>query len=240
MAWLGKRVGNGGPAETAVQGMSALEGGRFAAVLSAVALLFSGYSLWETSLREADVRVFVPPVIQFSAPYQNTNFEVIAVPVTLANEGARTATVLSMELVATDPRTGAAKKFYAADLGRWTMERTRAGAYEPFAPLSLSGRSSRTEQVLFYTRGEDQKPNELIRETGPYGFTLTLDVAESEAKPSVTFERALLNYDARAFNEGTLPLYSADWRASSNARSLDKSADESVDTNANKGANKGE
>jgi hypothetical protein len=29
----------------------------------------------------------------------------------------------------------------------------------------------------------------------------------------VTFERALLNYDARAFNEGTLPLYSSDWRA---------------------------
>ena len=232
MAWLGKRVSNGDPAETAVQGMSALEGGRFAAVLSAVALLFSGYSLWETSLKDADVRVFVPPVIQFSAPYQNSNFEVIAVPVTLANEGARTATVLSMELVATDPRTGASKKFYAADLGRWTMERTRSGAYEPFAPLSLSGRSSRTEQVLFYTRGADQKPDELIREVGPYDFTLTLDMAESEAKPSVRFERALLNYDARAFNEGTLPLYSADWRASSSARNVDQNADKSVDKNA--------
>jgi len=218
MALLGKRGVNGDPAETAAHGISAMEGGKFAAVLSAVALAFSGYSLWETSLKEADVRVFVPPVIQFSAPYQNSNFEVIAVPVTLANEGARTATVLSMELAATDPRTGATKKFYAADLGRWTMERTRSGAYEPFAPLSLPGRSSRTEQVLFYTRGEDQKPNELIREVGAYGFTLSLDVAESEAKPSVNFERALLNYDARAFNEGTLPLYSADWRASSNAK----------------------
>lgn len=97
------------------------------------------------------------------------------------------------------------------------MERTRAGAYAPFAPISLAGRTSRSESVLFYTRGEEQKPNELIRAAGPYRFALTLDVAESASKPTVTFERSLLNYDARAFNEGTLPLYSSDWRSSSNA-----------------------
>lgn len=206
------------PAGTTAQGLATLEGGKFAAVLSAIALAFSAYSLWETSLKQADVHVFVPPVVQYSAPYQNSNFEVVAVPVTLANEGARTATVLSMELVATDPRTKQTKRFYAADLGRWTMERTRSGAYEPFAPLSLSGRSSRTEQVLFYTRGEDQKPDQLIREPGAYDFSLVLDIAEAQAKPTVSFQRALMHYDARAFNEGTLPLYSADWRAASNAK----------------------
>jgi hypothetical protein len=55
---------------------------------SAIALLFSGYSLWDTSLKAADLRAFVPPVIQFPAPYHNSNFEVIAVPITLTNEGA--------------------------------------------------------------------------------------------------------------------------------------------------------
>ena len=79
--------------------------------------------------------------------------------------------------------------------------------------------SSRTESVLFYTRGDDQKPNELIREVGPYQFTLTLDVAESRDKPTVAFERSLLFYDARAFNERTIPLYSSDWRSSSNTGS---------------------
>jgi len=83
--------------------------------------------------------VFVPPAIQYSAPYQNSNFEVIAVPLTLTNEGARTATVLAMELSVTDPRTKQTKHFYAANFGRWTMERTRTGAYEPFAPISLGG-----------------------------------------------------------------------------------------------------
>ena len=195
-----------------------MEGGKIAAALSLVALAFSGYSLWETSLKQADVQVFVPPVIQYSAPYQNSNFEVIAVPVTLANEGARTATVLSMELAVTDPRKKVTKLFYAADFGRWSMERTRARTYEPFAPLSLAGRSSRTESVLFYTRGEEQQPNEIIREVGEYSFKLTLDVAEDGQKPSVSFDRWLLHYDARAFNEGTLPMYSADWSAASNAK----------------------
>jgi len=204
-------------ADVAAQAATSVDGGKLAVFVSAIALVFSGYSLWETSLKAADLHAFVPPVIQFAAPYQNSNFEVIAVPITLTNEGARTATVLSMELAVTDPRSNQTKRFYAADFGRWTMERTRTGAYAPFAPMSLAGRESRTESVLFYTRGEEEKPNELIRQPGPYQFTLTLDVAESAAKPNVSFERKLLAYDARAFNEGTLPLFSSDWRAAKSA-----------------------
>jgi hypothetical protein len=200
-------------ADIATQAATSVNGGTLAVIVSGVALLFSGYSLWETSLKAAEVRAFVPPVIQFAAPYQNTNFEMIAVPITLTNEGARSATIVAMELAVTDPRTSQTKRFYAADFGRWTMEKTRAGAYQPFAPISLPGRTSRTESVLFYTRGQAEKPNELIRAAGPYRFTLTFDIAESEAKPALSFERVLLGYDARAFTEGTLPLYSSDWGA---------------------------
>jgi hypothetical protein len=53
--------------------------------------------LWESSLRPADIHLYVPPVIQFAAPYQNSNFEMIAIPLTVANEGAQTGTLLSME-----------------------------------------------------------------------------------------------------------------------------------------------
>lgn len=218
MARFADRAREAGSPETATQGLNALEGGRLAAILSAVALLFSGYSLWETSLKQADVQIFVPPVIQYTSPYQNSNFEAIAVPVTLTNEGARTATIVSMQLAVTDPRTNQTKHFYAADFGRWTMERTRSGAYEPFAPISLAGRSSRTEQVLFYTRGDDQKPNQLIEAVGPYKFELVFDVAESKDKPTITFDRSLVFYDARAFQERTLPMYSADWQSSSNTK----------------------
>lgn len=215
--------------QTAALAATRGEGSRTAAIVSAIALVFSAYSLWETSLKRADVAAFVPPVIHFAQPYQNSNFEMISIPVTLTNDGARTGTVLSMELTVTDPRSGAAKLFYAADLGNWSIERARSRAFTPFAPISLQGRTSRTENVLFYTRGDDQKPNEIIRELGPYQMTLTLEVAEAEdfgaidrlwksPPPTLSFERELKFYDARAFQTGTIPLYARDWRSATNAR----------------------
>ncbi len=223
MALLSRRIGRDA-GDVAVDTVIKREGGRIATFVALIALAFSAYSLWETSLKQPDVRIFVPPVIQFSAPYNNSNFEVIAIPVTFANEGARTGTVLSMELAVTDPRSNQTKLFYAADFGRWTMEKTRAGTYQPFAPISLAGRASRTETVLFYTRGEDQKPPQLIQETGPYQFKLTIEQAVADdlgpidewlakGETAVSFERELRHYDARAFNNGTLPLYAKDWRS---------------------------
>ena len=196
----------------------------FATLASAAALLVSGYSLWSTSLQRPQLRAFVPPVIHYAAPYQNNNFEVLAVPVTLTNEGARTGTVLSMELAVTDPRTNATKRFYAADFGRWSMERTRSNAYLPFAPISLAGRASRTETVLFYTRGEQEKPAQIIREPGAYHFKLQLEEATVEdfgffdrvwqrGSGALEFERELKFYDARAFTTGTLPMFAKDWKS---------------------------
>ena len=188
---------------------------------SAVALLFSAYSLWETRLKQSDLQVFVPWVIEYSSPYQNSNFEAIIIPITISNEGARTGTVLSLELDVTDPMTNQTKRFYAANFGRWTMERTRSGAYQPFAPIALPGYSSRTETVQFYTRGEDEQPPQVIRQEQVYRFTMTLrDVAnERRAPATVSFERELRHYDARAFNAGTLWLYPKDWHTAKQAAS---------------------
>ena len=238
MPLLGRkfRIGDtNDPNEVAQQTAGGVDGNRIAAAVSAIALTFSAYSLWDTSLKQADVALFVPPVIQYAAPYNNntSNFEMIAIPVTFTNEGARTGTVLSMELAVTDPRTSQTKRFYAADFGRWSMERTRSGAYQPFAPLSLAGRSSRTESVLFYTRGEMEKPNQLIQDIGSYGFALSFELAEGDdfgaldrlfkSNPGVlTFERELKFYDARAFQNGTIPLYSSDWRSASTTKAPQK------------------
>jgi hypothetical protein len=203
-------------------------GGRIAAVVSAIALLFSGYSLWDSSLRAPSIEVFVPPVIQYSSPYQNSNFEVIAVPVTLVNSGGRSGTVLSMELQAKGQNGAETKHFYAADFGRWTMEKARANAYEPFAPMSLAGKGSRTETVLFYPKSPGEKPDQLIREPGKYQFRLVLDEARpadfgpldrvSLNKPAeLNFEMELRFYDARAFQNGALPMYSTTGRSGRSA-----------------------
>jgi hypothetical protein len=205
-------------------------GGLAATLLSAVAVLFSGYSLWDTALKNADLRIYVPRVIYYAAPYQNTNFEMIQVPVTITNEGAQTGTVLHLDLAVTDPRTKQTKHFYAAEFGVWSMERTRTRSYTGFAPLSLAGRESRTESILFYTRGDDEKPEQIIREVGPYEFTLTATLARdtggltgltggaADTKPiTVAFERTLPFFDARAFENGTIYMPSKDWTSSSSA-----------------------
>lgn len=184
---------------------------------------FSAFSLWETRLKAPDLRMFVPPVIEYAAPCQNCNFEVLGIPITIANEGARAGTVLSLELAVTDPKTNQTKLFYSANFGRWTPERARTNAYQAFAPIVLSGYSSKTETVLFYTRGEEQQPPQIIRETQSYQFTLKLEQAVVQdlgpvdrmlvrGPVSISFERVLRQYDARAFNTGSLQLYAADWR----------------------------
>jgi len=199
-------------------------GGAATAAISVLALVFSGYSLWDSSLKAPDLKFFVPPVVQYSAPYNNSNFEMIEVPITFVNNGGRTGTVLSMQLEATNEKTKETKHFYAANFGRWSMEKTRSLAYEPFAPISLAGKASRTETVQFYTSGASEKPDQLIRDPGVYQLRVMLDEAQADdfgvldrlvsRKPdtlSVSVE--LREYDARAFENGTLPLYSTTGRS---------------------------
>ena len=103
---------------------------------SLVAMIVSAYSLWETSLKRSKLKVFVAPVIRYASPYQNTNFEVFAIPVTITNAGARAGTVMSIALQVTDPDRKVSKRFYSADLGQWGIEKARQGEFRPFAPIS--------------------------------------------------------------------------------------------------------
>src|SRR5262249_31958391 len=65
---------------------------------SAAAVVVSAYSLYQTTLKRAAIKVFVSPVIRYASPYQNSNFEALAVPVTLTHEGARTGSCGARDL----------------------------------------------------------------------------------------------------------------------------------------------
>jgi hypothetical protein len=212
-----------GSNDLAVQGGLKSEGGIVVAAISGVALLFSAYSLWETSLKASDLQIFVPPVVYYSSPYNNSNFEMISIPVTLMNDGAQPGTALHLDLEVTNPKTKETKRFYSAEFGVWSMDRTRARAYTGFSPITLQGHSSRAESVLFYTRGAEEKPDQVINEPGTYQFKLTLVAAEGSSSGwfsfgsnnpvSITFERVLPFYDARAFEQGTIFMHAPDWAA---------------------------
>lgn len=198
--------------------------GRWSGLGSVLAVIFSAFSMYSTSLKQPELRVFVPPVIQYSSPYQNTNFEVFAVPVTITNDGARTGTVLSMELIATDANGKQAKRFYSGHFGTWSMEKARSFQFKPFAPISMPGRSSQSDTVLFYPR-HDEKVMQLVSAAGTYKFTLKVNLAEvtdfgfldhwwRRDPAPVEFEMTLPVLDHRAFQNGTLALHQKDWKTS--------------------------
>jgi hypothetical protein len=198
--------------------MNILDSSWVSVVVAAIALIISGYNLYETSLRRPKLSLFVPPVIQYASPYTNSNFEVLAIPVTIANSGARSGTVLSIDLVATNAAKKLTKQFYSAEFGRWTMENARGNKFRPFAPLALQGRSSTSESVLFYSR-PDESVSQIIEPNSSVQFTVTIRAAAvsftRKTKP-FRFEVAVSEIDHRIFTTGTLPLYNKTWQTAAN------------------------
>jgi hypothetical protein len=129
------------------------------AIFSAIALVFSAYSLWETSLKQADLSVYATGVVTYERDLSADEyiqpaggFEVFAVPITIANAGARDAPVLALQLDVSNPKTGLSARFeatYTADAAYFAG----TGAKRPKTPLSalvIAGRSAWTGIVLFY------------------------------------------------------------------------------------------
>ena len=221
MGLFRSRIARGDSAAVAMDTARGSDSGVVTAVASALALVFSAYSLYETSVRRPDLRAFVPPVIRYSSPYNNSNFEVFEVPVTLVNLGARAGTVLSMDLEVENPRKKTHKLFYSADFGRWTMDNANALSFRPFAPVSLPGKASSSDSVLFYARS-DEKVEQVADDKGSYIFKLTLNTVFPEdlgpldrfwqTRPApVVFEMLMPEIDHRVFTQGTLPLHAPNW-----------------------------
>lgn len=124
---------------------------------SAVALAASGVSLWETVLKQPQLKVYVGESISYTRdPYGS--FEVFAVPITVMNAGAQSGALMSMRLELANQATGDKDNFesaYTAD-GTWfagsdnLTNRTKRPK-SPFAPLSIAGRSTWSGTILFYS-----------------------------------------------------------------------------------------
>ena len=175
----------------------------------------SMYSLWRTSLQRANMRVFVSPLIRYASPYQNSVFEVFEIPLTVINEGAQTGTILSFDLEVTNAQNGVSKFFYSAGLGPWSLARVKGEGLTPFTPVSLTGRSSQSETILFYARN-DSRVMQIVEAPTQYRFAITPQAVQGPAllrrKPKpLMFEMTLPYLDHRAFTSGggTLPMHNA-------------------------------
>jgi hypothetical protein len=194
-------------------------GNLLATAFSATALLFSGYSLYESVMKSPQLAIFVPPRIDYTDPDRpESPFEVFVIPLTIINDGARSSTVNAINLEVTNPRTKQTKRFYAARVGTWGETPAK-----PYAPIALAGKASQSQAVQFFPRNGDTLPRILDLEAGGYTMKITLDAAAVRSfwfvqpEPvSLTFERQIGKLDYRYFQgTGTMEMWAADYRAAS-------------------------
>jgi len=152
-------------------------GNWIAAAASGLALIGSAVSLWESTLKQPQISFYVSENIQYTRdPFGS--FEVLAVPVTIVNGGARDGAVLSLQLDvknATTDRTERFRSAYTADAQYFGSREDFAARIKrpkaPFAPLSIAGRSAFTGTILFYRPGGEKQ---LIEASSALEMTLTL------------------------------------------------------------------
>ena len=143
--------------------------GAWSTLLSSVtALVFSVFSLYETVIKQADLRVYQPPLIYM---YRENFRDVFAIPVTLSNVGTQHGTVLSFDLEVTHPETLKRVKFQSLHFGDSPKRNARL-----FTPITVAGRSTYTDVILFYALSRGS----FVEVTGsvkvPLRFKLTLNV----------------------------------------------------------------
>ena len=145
--------------ETATHAAGHSGGSRAAAIVSAIALLFSAYSLWETSLKQAALTLYLTGVVTYErdrtanlSVQPDGGFEVLAVPITIANSGARDGAVLSLRLDVKNRSSGLTARFeatYTVD-GTYFAAKGDKRPKTPFSALVIAGRSAWTGTILFY------------------------------------------------------------------------------------------
>jgi hypothetical protein len=135
---------------------------------SLVALVFSAYSLYETVIKQADLRIYRPPLIYM---YREGFRDVFAIPITMSNDGTQRGTVLSFDLEVTHLETQKSMKFQNLHFGESPKSNPVL-----FAPVTVAGRSSVTEVVLFHALATGS----FVETTGgvklPLRFTLKMNV----------------------------------------------------------------
>lgn len=204
-------------------------GGRVAALLSALALCFSGLSFYESVLKTASLEVYVPPVIHYARD-QGGDVELFAIPLTVVNSGARTGTVLTMELDVESLRPEAevkTKRYYSAYIGDHAAKDDETS--RSFAPLSLAGRTTFSDTVRFYPEGNPLP--KLVDDAGDYRFTLKVtpaipsnqswwDALWNKKPAAITFERTLpwISDQQLGMRRATIPMHDKDWKPSAAAQ----------------------
>jgi hypothetical protein len=194
---------------------SHFEGGRWAVLISFIALVFSGISLYETTLKQPRPVLHVGGIMHYARDPVG-GADVFAVPLTIANRGARDVVITTLDLrVAEEKATASvAASFASAYVGS-----NPAKENQPFTPLAIPGHNSYTGIVLFYQSDlKNGAAKALVDGKDSYRFCLNvrteserdyplLDALLGSASAAVSFEAELLWFSTSELSSGkTIPM----------------------------------
>lgn len=208
-------------------------GGLITGIASAVALVFSAISLYHSVLKQPELHFYVSPVVHYTRD-ANGNYEVFAIPLTIANQGARDGTVLDLELTATSTSGGESKTFYSAyvvdgdffvppaGFDRQKKQFVRVNRPKtPFAPISVTGRGNYSGTILFYTKGKSFP--KIVADKGEYNLKISLntrmdqslgwidELVRSTTKPIEFVAKLPYFSESELLRGGTHRLNNVDW-----------------------------
>ena len=159
-------------------------GGLTAIVVSGLALIFSGISLYQTVIKQAQLHIFLPDTVNYTRD-PDGSFEVFVLPITVSNTGARDGVLSAMKLEVRNLDTGKTKVLHASYFTAPGYFSTKEDVVNnqkrpksPFAPLSISGRGSTSKTVLFYPR--EYEKERVVPGKGRYELKLTADALPTE------------------------------------------------------------
>jgi hypothetical protein len=139
--------------------------GRLAISISVLSLAFAGWSLFETALRQPSFNVYAGPFWQYGRGGA-TDDEVITVPLTFANNGARPGAIVSLALSVEQERGG--HREFVASAVQSDKDRVL------FAPISVAGRAAYTASIVFTSRDSSATAKSVIGGAGNYTARLTV------------------------------------------------------------------
>ncbi|MGF1445233.1 MAG: hypothetical protein ACFBRM_03430 [Pikeienuella sp.] len=168
--------------------------GALSGLMSIAAILVSVGTLYLTELRGAEIAVLAADQT-YLARDRNGSQEVVLVPLTLTNSGARDGAVRGLRLTVTD-ESGGSRSFRATGFGP-----SPGPDAAPFAPIAIPGRSSVSRAVLFHPMERGQP---LLSEAGAYRLDLSLSLADGRMGDSVMLNQRLPYFSLPDLADGRL------------------------------------
>jgi hypothetical protein len=181
------------------------EGGRWAILISFLALALSLFSLYETVLKSADPQIHLGSVVHYARDFLQPA-DVFAVPLTITNSGAREAVIIELRLQVAD---AAPESIPVPMSGLYSGTNPRTDR-TPFTPISIPGHGDFHGMVLFYRDDADGRQTApIVTGNQDFRFCLTARTAPGGGigpnrvvAPKVSFDAKVVAFSGEVLSQG--------------------------------------